>query len=225
MFEEVGAVPIAAIFDASGASFNPSADYRQQLSDAEVILGVDVMSQKETIVFGLQLLEEIAANGTRPIRVLRVALDFETDEMEHLLALVFVMKGHHDYHHQGAWDKRKPPPVAAAGKGRKRPNKKRERVAHNRQDGDCPRMFLRVMVEVTPIAKAALTQGETDQIIRDICERAEGNEDWRQGATMSTGVTVNGRRFKAAVDWRADAYYVLIGLEQEVVWTPNPSPA
>ena len=91
-------VPIHAILDESETGPNPSFDARQALHDAEVILGVDVMSEREFLVYGSETLRLIVANK-RPAdcRVLRIGIDQESDELERLLAIVQVVKGKHDY--------------------------------------------------------------------------------------------------------------------------------
>ena len=90
-------IPIAALFD-EGAGPNLSSDPRKLLADAAVIMGVDVMSQREFLVYGRKTLEQIVRSGaTQRVPVVDVALDQETDELEKLLALVTVLKGHDDY--------------------------------------------------------------------------------------------------------------------------------
>ena len=90
-------IPIAALFD-DGAGPNVSTDPRKSLNDAAVIIGVDVMSQREFLVYGRKTLENIVRSGvSQKTPVVYVALDQETDELEKLVALVTVIKGHHDY--------------------------------------------------------------------------------------------------------------------------------
>ncbi len=90
-------IPIAALFDKSTGP-NLSKDPRRSLADARVIIGVDVMSQRKFVVYGRKVLEEIAKGGAEQrIPVIYVAIDQETDELERLIALVTVLKGHHDY--------------------------------------------------------------------------------------------------------------------------------
>jgi hypothetical protein len=91
-------IPIHALFDENGTGPNPGANPSTVIRDASVIVGVDVMSGREFLVFGRQALEA-ASNSDKPIdmAVLKVALDQETDELERLLALVHVIKGQHDY--------------------------------------------------------------------------------------------------------------------------------
>jgi hypothetical protein len=90
-------VPIDALFgEYCGPNF--SADPRAALHAAAVIIGVDVMSGREFLVYGRPLLEEIQKSGMpRPLAVFKVGLDEDTDELEKLIALVQVVKGRHDY--------------------------------------------------------------------------------------------------------------------------------
>lgn len=56
------------------------------------------MSGNKALVYGRSVLEGIAARGVAPgVEVLSVELDMETDELERLVALVRVVKGHDDY--------------------------------------------------------------------------------------------------------------------------------
>ncbi len=91
-------IPLEAIFAADSLSPNPECDPRPMLGKADVILGVDVMSGHEFLVYGRRALEEIVATGqSRKLAVVRIGIDQETDELEKLLALVSVMKGGFDY--------------------------------------------------------------------------------------------------------------------------------
>jgi hypothetical protein len=56
------------------------------------------MSQREFLVYGRIVLEEIVKSGTsQKLNTIHVAIDQETDELEKLVALVQVVKGHDDY--------------------------------------------------------------------------------------------------------------------------------
>jgi hypothetical protein len=91
-------VPIDALFDTEGNGPNLETDYRQRLHDAKVILGVDTMSGRKFIVFGKDCLLRILANPKgESVPMIFIGLDEDTDELERLLALVTVIKGHHDY--------------------------------------------------------------------------------------------------------------------------------
>lgn len=87
-------VPIAALFD-DQLGPNLSADPRHALQAAQVILGVDVMSGRQFVLYGRERLGE--SRTPSPVRMLRIAVDQETDELEKLLALVQTIKGKHDY--------------------------------------------------------------------------------------------------------------------------------
>jgi len=91
-------IPIEALFDETWTGPNLSKDPRKAFADAQVIFGVDVMSQCEFLVYGKKVLEEIVKSGTsQKLYTIHVAIDQETDELEKLLALVQVVKGHDDY--------------------------------------------------------------------------------------------------------------------------------
>jgi hypothetical protein len=93
-------IPIHALFAADGINPNPehADEIRQALHDAEVIFGVDVMSQHEFLVYGRHVPQQVLDTGQeRDVHVLRIGLDMETDELERLVALVRVVKGHDDY--------------------------------------------------------------------------------------------------------------------------------
>jgi hypothetical protein len=63
-----------------------------------VIFGVDVMTEHQFLVYGRDVLKEIMDTGKgRSLRVLRIGLDQETEELEKLLALVELVRGRHDY--------------------------------------------------------------------------------------------------------------------------------
>ena len=93
-------ISIHALFAADSINPNESLDVhpRELVASADVILGVDVISQHEALFFGRRTLEQVAADTqSRKVSVLKVELDMDTDEVERLAALVQVVKGHHDY--------------------------------------------------------------------------------------------------------------------------------
>ena len=91
-------IPIEALFDETWTRPNLAKDPRRTFADAQVIFGVDVMSQREFLVYGRKILEQIVKSGTtQEFCAMWVAIDQETDELEKLLALVKVLKGHDDY--------------------------------------------------------------------------------------------------------------------------------
>jgi len=93
-------IPIHALFAEDNINPNEDAahDPREIVSAADVIFSVDVMSGHRALVFGKGVLEDIVATGhSRPVQALGVELDMETDELERLVALVRVVKGHDDY--------------------------------------------------------------------------------------------------------------------------------
>ena len=98
-----GAIPINALFAADGHSPNPGSDPRPALHAAELIIGVDVMSRHQFLVYGRRALEKATRSGkARALRTLRIELDQSTNDLERLCALVQVVKGRCDYPNQSA---------------------------------------------------------------------------------------------------------------------------
>ena len=90
-----GVIPFDALF---GEGVEPSPELpihpREMLRQADVILGVDVMTRREFLLYGRETLEEIAETGQpETIGIVRVELDQETGELEKLTALVEELKG------------------------------------------------------------------------------------------------------------------------------------
>ena len=97
MAEKREVIPIHALFDGSGINPNLDSDPRPAFRDAQIIIGVDVMSQREFLVFGRELLQEIVTSGRdQSVATLYIGLDQETDELEQLIALTVATKGRHD---------------------------------------------------------------------------------------------------------------------------------
>jgi hypothetical protein len=102
VLEHRNIVPIEDLFG-EGRDPNAEAEYRRLLAVADLIFGVDVMSGKQSIVFGRLPLEELVRTGQSNILgIVNVGLDHETMELERLVSLVQDIKGHHDYHGAGA---------------------------------------------------------------------------------------------------------------------------
>ena len=102
VLEHPDIVPIEALF---GEGRDPTAeiDYRRLLADADLIFGVDVVSGKQSIMFGRLSLEKLVRTGQSNILgVVNVGLDQETMKIEKLATLVQDIKGHHDYCGAGA---------------------------------------------------------------------------------------------------------------------------
>ena len=78
---------------------NSPALYRQRdIEDAEVIIGIDRLTQKEFLIYGRERLQEIARSAeARGVNFLQIEFDQRTDDLEKLLALVNFVKGRHDY--------------------------------------------------------------------------------------------------------------------------------
>jgi hypothetical protein len=91
-----GAIPIAALFG-EGTELNPLLDVREMVQEADVVLGLDVMTQREHLVFGRAALVDLALSGEgSELRILIVSLDQDTNELDDLCTLVMAVKGRHD---------------------------------------------------------------------------------------------------------------------------------
>ena len=93
-------VPLEAFFSADGIHKpNPEhPELLERLRSAEVVISYDIMTERESIMFGLELLREIASgHDAKQVELLRIGIDQETDELEKLAALIQVVKGRHDY--------------------------------------------------------------------------------------------------------------------------------
>jgi hypothetical protein len=97
-------VPFHALFAAD--NLNPNAhlgrDPSAVVASADVVLAQDVMTGRQSLIYGRKLLEMIVASGKgEEAEFLAVELDLDTDELERLIALVRVIKGHDDYQPAG----------------------------------------------------------------------------------------------------------------------------
>jgi hypothetical protein len=91
------AVPIAALFGDTIASPNMANDPRPALKAAGIIFARDVMTKEVEIVYGRDLLKQIVSSGqTNNVNIMVIEIDYDTDELEQLAALVQVLKGDHD---------------------------------------------------------------------------------------------------------------------------------
>jgi hypothetical protein len=71
---------------------------KEAFRQAEVIMAVDLSTGREILVFGKALIEKIVRSGkARTVRMVRIAIDEETEDLERLIALVQAFKGSHDY--------------------------------------------------------------------------------------------------------------------------------
>jgi hypothetical protein len=91
-------IPIVALLDASRGKATSETDPRSALRAAEVIIGVDVVSGREFLVYGRSALEETTRKGADDeLRIVKVELEQRSAELQLLLILVEAFKGHHDY--------------------------------------------------------------------------------------------------------------------------------
>jgi hypothetical protein len=82
-------IPIEELLDGARG-----AGPRRALARAEVIIGVDLPSQRQFTVFGTPALEETVIIGqTQALRTVRIDLNAEEGDLDKLVALVRVIKG------------------------------------------------------------------------------------------------------------------------------------
>ena len=67
------------------------------LLEANIVIGRDVMTRNEFVLFGRDTLRKIAKREDVDGRLLVIELDQETDELEMAIALMKTQKGSHDY--------------------------------------------------------------------------------------------------------------------------------
>jgi hypothetical protein len=97
MHEKKNVVPIEALFGEAPMPSLP-ADPRDDLADADVVVAVDVMSQREVLVYGRETLQGVVDRGAaRSLQVMYIGLDLDTDELKRLCDLVRIVKGRCDY--------------------------------------------------------------------------------------------------------------------------------
>jgi hypothetical protein len=80
------------------AALESLTEFQEAVGGATVIFAVDTNGENGTIVFGRELFRAIAAEVIPPQECAFVAfaVDFDTIQMEHLLAAVQVAKGFHE---------------------------------------------------------------------------------------------------------------------------------
>ncbi len=76
---------------------DPNTTMLPKLREANIVIGRDVVSGKEFVVYGRDVLTEIAHGGSPEQRPLCIEIDPETNELDVLLAMVRVAKGRDDY--------------------------------------------------------------------------------------------------------------------------------
>ena len=85
--------------DGAGPNVQPEFDARRLVEAADVILGMDVMTRGTFIVYGREFLGELSDGRRDPqiAAIVKVELDQDSDELDHLLALVESIKGRHEF--------------------------------------------------------------------------------------------------------------------------------
>jgi hypothetical protein len=85
-------------------------EFKQAIQAADVIWGVDVHDEeRRSLFYGKETMELIIASNTAaPVKVLRVPVDFDTDDLDTLAAACNVWKGSCCYHGVPEPDKEQP---------------------------------------------------------------------------------------------------------------------
>ena len=102
MSVQLEAIPIDVFFDSKGTGPNMETglDALQSLNVAEVVIGRDVMTGHEFILYGRDAVNRIATGEElEDVPIVFIALDYdkESDELERVIELIRTMKGRHDY--------------------------------------------------------------------------------------------------------------------------------
>ncbi len=88
-------IPLEAFFGEHDRTNPVTADLVRQ---ADVIIGVDVMSHQEYVIFGKPALKRISETGQpEDLHVLRVAIDAATEDIDKLCGLVMALRGRYDF--------------------------------------------------------------------------------------------------------------------------------
>ena len=99
---EIPGVPIDALFDVSGVGPNRHGDFdaREALNAASIIIGRDVMTRDEFILYGRETIERLArGEDVESSETLCVELDqgADSEDLERIIVLIETIKGQHDY--------------------------------------------------------------------------------------------------------------------------------
>jgi hypothetical protein len=88
-------IPLAAF---CGADMQVNTGTRGLVLEADVIVGVDVVTGQEYVVYGKAALKRIADTGqAEDLGILRVGIDASADELDRLCGLVMFLRGRFDY--------------------------------------------------------------------------------------------------------------------------------
>jgi hypothetical protein len=91
-------LPFRDLFAEDGFSPNPYTNPRQILAAAEVIFGVDDVTEEQFLVFGIEAIKGLFSDKHAvAFQVLYITLDLAGDDLAKLLAVVQAIKGRDDY--------------------------------------------------------------------------------------------------------------------------------
>lgn len=88
-------MPVQALIGESEGEPLPDGEPRKALDAADVIIAHDVNSDHTAVVLGPELL--YGFDAADEVNILRVGLDFDSNQLERFLELVEQVKGKHDY--------------------------------------------------------------------------------------------------------------------------------
>ena len=92
--------PLESFIDATGPdTIDPKPTMLPTLIEANIIIGRDVVTEVEFVVYGREILTEIARGGTPIQRPLCIEIRRDRGELELLCAMVRFVKGRDDYPH------------------------------------------------------------------------------------------------------------------------------
>jgi len=68
------------------------------VQEADLIIGVDIMTRQEYVIYGKATLKRIAETGqAEDLRILYVAIDAQTEDLDKLCGLVMALRGRFDF--------------------------------------------------------------------------------------------------------------------------------
>jgi hypothetical protein len=101
LFPSVAFVEIDEVFKPDWSVLDPASDPRPMLHSAQIITVLDRTTKKEDIAYGIETLRRESPTSPR-IRVVRIRLNSESNDLEKAIALVTLIKGIEDYTRRGA---------------------------------------------------------------------------------------------------------------------------
>ena len=82
-------------------------------------------------------------------------------------------------------------------------------------------MDMQLQITATPSASTALSRDEIQNLAKEVVDRGF-QSGLEKGKTFRVNFTKNNRNFSAALDYREDGLFLMIGLPEEIVFNPGP---